>query len=248
MTRTKILLTGIGILALAGLVSAQDRGPRHQAPSPQPQHQSAPPPQAQQRPSPERYMMGQGRGPGMMEGRRNDQSRGQAVPRGQGAMYGRGPDQGHGVMVRPPQRNPGAIRGGPSYPMVPQGRALPRNERPRWPLYEQRRHRAFQWNLGIGGVYLGEMGYYGNYPVYPYDEYYADSEFGRVKVKGCPRYATVLVNEGVIGLVDDADGLWQEFVIPVGQHIIRIVFDDNEVAGFNVFIRPYATMTLHCGR
>ena len=280
MTSTKVLLTGLGILALTASLAAQERAPRgggeqaqprHQAP--QVQQQAPPPPQmsqpryeappAQQRPSPERYMMNEGRGRGMMgegqmRGRMQDQNRGQASQRTPGATYGWESGQGRGQMIRPPQSRPGAMRGpggqavprgmmgGPGYPMGPRGRVLPRNDRPRWPLYEQRRHRAFRWNLGLGGLYLGEMGYYGNYPIYPYQSYYESGSFGHLKFKGCPRDAGVLIDNGFAGLIDSADGLWQSIVAEVGTHIINVVFDEAEVAQFNVYVAPYQTMTLRC--
>lgn len=140
---------------------------------------------------------------------------------------------------------------GPGYP-AHRERILPRGGRYMFPLREQRRHQPFRWTVGLGGMYLTDRFYdgmyYGNYSLYPYSDYYADNDFGRIKVKDCPRFATVLADEGVIGLVDDADGAFQGFTIPVGQHLIRVIFEDVEVAGFNVFVQPYVTMTLRCGQ
>lgn len=259
-TRTKVIATGIVTILLTGtLLGQEQRQPRGQAQSrheaPQVQQQAPPPPPPQQRPAPERLMMHERTQMGMMRHERpaQDQNRGEAVPRRQGAMNGRGPGQGAGPMMRPPQgrpEGPGAMRGpmngrGPGYPLY-RGRAIPRGGHPMLPGYEYRNHQSFRWSLGLGGVYMNDFGYYGNYPLYPYRSYYESGSFGHLKVKGCPREAGVLIDEGFAGLVDASDGVFQDIVVEVGSHIVSVVFDEETLAEFRVYVSPYQTQTLRC--
>jgi hypothetical protein len=103
--------------------------------------------------------------------------------------------------------------------------------------------------LGFGGFYGGFYGYYdpwaygGDYgPAYG-PTYAASSGEGDVRLKIKPREASVYVDGGLAGVVDDYDGVFQRLHLPAGPHHLEVTADGYEPLEFDIQIQRDHTIT-----
>jgi hypothetical protein len=99
--------------------------------------------------------------------------------------------------------------------------------------------------LGFGGYYSGYYGYYdpwmysGSYSA----PYYSSNGDGGIRLKIKPRDASVYVDGGLAGVVDDFDGVFQRLHLPAGPHHLEVTADGYAPLEFDIQIQRDHTIT-----